>query len=72
MPARGNEKPRVENRVKDLQRRWATPVPSASDLDQLNGWLRQCCRQDLERIMTGQSETIGVLHGISLLTSFPR
>ena len=27
MPARGNEKPHVENRVKNLQRRWATPVP---------------------------------------------
>ena len=25
LPARGNEKPRAENRVKDLQRQWATP-----------------------------------------------
>ena len=27
MPADGDEKPRVENRVYDLQRQWATPVP---------------------------------------------
>ncbi len=28
MPARANEKPYAENRVYDLQRRWATPVPT--------------------------------------------
>jgi transposase len=27
LPARGNEQSHVENRVKNLQRRWATPVP---------------------------------------------
>ena len=32
MPARGNEKPHTENRVYDLQRRWATPVPTVKDL----------------------------------------
>ena len=36
MPARGNEKPVVENRVKTLQRRWGTPVPRVKDLDELN------------------------------------
>ena len=36
LPARGNEKPRVEHRVFDLQRRWATPVPQAADHDALN------------------------------------
>jgi len=30
MPASGWEKPRVENRVYDLQRRWATPVPAVN------------------------------------------
>ena len=40
MPARGNEKPHVENRVKNLQRRWATPVPQAADLRALNAYLR--------------------------------
>ncbi len=59
MPARGNEKPYVENRVKNLQRRWVTPVPRMRDLDELNTYLRQCCLEDLTRVATGQSETIG-------------
>ncbi len=59
MPARGNEKPHVENRVKNLQRRWATPVPRMKDLAELNDYLRRCCVADLERVATGQSETIG-------------
>lgn len=59
MPARGNEKPHVENRVKNLQRRWATPVPQVRDMAELNTYLRACCEQDLGRVATGQSETIG-------------
>lgn len=59
MPARGNEKPRVENRVKLLERQWATPVPQVQDLAELNLFLRTCCEQDGERTVTGQSETIG-------------
>jgi transposase len=59
MPARGNEKPRVENRVKDLQRRWATPVPVANDFDQLNAYLLRCCEDDHNRMASGQSESIG-------------
>lgn len=59
MPARGNEKPHVENRVKHLQRRWATPVPQVQNLAELNEHLRRCCLEDLERVATGQQETIG-------------
>ena len=33
MPARGNEKPDAESTVKAVQRRFATPVPRAADLD---------------------------------------
>lgn len=58
MPAKGNEKPHVENRVFDLQRRWATPVPQARDLDELNAWLRQCATKDRDRTVAGQTETI--------------
>jgi transposase len=32
LPATPQEKPRVENRVKDLERMWATPVPRVADL----------------------------------------
>jgi transposase len=59
MPARGNEKPFAENRVKNLQRRWATPVPKAEDLDDLNAYLRTCCVKDRERLAGSQTEMIG-------------
>ena len=60
MPASGNEKPFVENRVFDLQRRWATPVPKAQNLTELNAYLRTCCEQERARTVTGQTEAIGV------------
>jgi transposase len=44
MPVSPTEKPRVEKRVFDLQRQWATPVPRVADLDELNTHL---CRQYL-------------------------
>ncbi|MCH8150579.1 MAG: IS21 family transposase, partial [Planctomycetes bacterium] len=59
LPARGNEKPHVENRVKLLERQWATPVPRVKDRTELNLFLRRCCEQDGERTIAGQSETIG-------------
>ncbi len=59
MPARGNEKPHVENRVFDLQRRWATPVPRVRDLAELNAYLRTCCLRDRERTVGQLAETIG-------------
>jgi transposase len=59
MPESGNEKPRVENRVFDLQRRWATPVPRVRDLGELNAHLRRCCESERERTVAGCAETIG-------------
>lgn len=59
MPARGNEKPRVENRVYDLQRRWATPVPKVTSFDELNDYLQNMCRSELSRTVAGQTATIG-------------
>ena len=59
MPARGNEKPDVENRVKRLQRTWATPVPQVQDLDELNAYLRRCCAQELERTVQRTEQSIG-------------
>lgn len=59
MPARGNEKPHVENRVYDLQRRWATPVPALRDLAELNAHLQQCCLNDRARTVAGRTQTIG-------------
>jgi transposase len=59
MPASGWEKPDVEHRVYDLQRRWATPVPRVADYDQLNAHLRVCCAQERDRAVAGQTQTIG-------------
>ena len=49
MPARGNEKPDAESTVKAVQRRFATPVPKVTDLDELNAYFRQRCQAERER-----------------------
>jgi transposase len=59
MPASGNEKPSVENRVKTLQRRWSTPVPRVEDMNELNAYLRQRCQEEMSRTCQGKSATIG-------------
>jgi transposase len=56
---RPQEKPRVEGRVQFLQQEWATPVPQAKDLKELNAHLSACCLRDRERTQAGQTETIG-------------
>lgn len=59
MPARGNEKPCAETRVRVLQRQWSTPVPQAGNLDAFNVYLRQCCLAEAERTVAGCAESIG-------------
>jgi transposase len=59
MPARGNEKPRAETRVKVVQRQWATPVPRCADLDALNAYLNQRSRDEALRTIAGYGEPIG-------------
>jgi transposase len=59
MPARGNEKPRAETRVRVLQRQWATPVPRCADLAALNAYLRQRCVEETSRTVGGYAESIG-------------
>ncbi|MEA1950677.1 MAG: IS21 family transposase [Planctomycetota bacterium] len=59
MPASGNEKPYVENRVKTMQRRWSTPVPKAKDLDDLNAYLLECCLAERARNRNGTEKMIG-------------
>ena len=59
MPARGNEKPHVENRVKRLQRHWATPAPQVRDLAELNVLLRRRCEEDRSRTVQRKEGTIG-------------
>jgi transposase len=59
MPARGNEKPYAETRVRVLQRQWATPVPQVADLASLNLQLRDRCLREADRTVEGRAETIG-------------
>lgn len=55
MPARGNEKPDAEGAVKAVQKRFATPVPRAGDLDQLNASLRRWCESERDRVVRSLS-----------------
>src|SRR5947209_7483277 len=59
MPARGNEKPHAETRVRVLQQQWATPVPRVADLDALNDHLRRRATAELNRTVDGYPESIG-------------
>jgi transposase len=59
MPARGNEKPYAETRVRVLQRQWATPVPRAADLAALNVAFRARCAAEVGRTVAGHAESIG-------------
>lgn len=58
MPARGNEKPHVEGRVKWLKNNLATPVPQVQDLGELNRYLRRKCQEDFSRTVAGKTGTI--------------
>jgi transposase len=60
LPARGNEKPRVEHRVFDLQRRWATPVPHVNDMEGLNAHLTRCCLAERASVSGASAEPVGV------------
>lgn len=59
LPAQATEKPRVEKRVQDLQRQWATPVPQVRDLDDLNDHLRRCCQAARERTCGDNAVSVG-------------
>jgi transposase len=58
LPAKGNEKPRVEHRVFDLERRWATPVPRVADYGALNAHLRDCCVAERDRVSGAATGTV--------------
>jgi transposase len=49
MPRTPTEKPRVEKRVQDLQRQWATPVPRVQGLVELNLHLHRQCLESRQR-----------------------
>ena len=51
MPARGNEKPDAEGTVKAVQKRFATPLPRAADLNALNMLLYKWCLAERDRVV---------------------
>lgn len=57
-PARDNEKGRVENMVKFVERNFCTPVPRVKDLSELNTFLQQCCRDYQNRVQARQESPI--------------
>ena len=71
LPATPREKPRVENRVKDLERMWATPVPRVNDLAELNAHLRQCGVTARDRTCGSNAETVGTRFARDLAAALP-
>jgi transposase len=60
MPATPTEKPRVENRVRDVQRQWATPVPCVTDYTDLNTHLLRQCLAARERTCGDNALSVAV------------
>jgi transposase len=58
MPARGQEKSDVESAVRGLQKRYRTPVPVMADMAAFNAYLLERCREERERIVSGQTRSI--------------
>jgi len=63
-PAKGNEKGGVEQEGGRFRRRWWTPVPQFASVDDLNGYLLECCVRDRERRIEGRSERVGDAFGV--------
>lgn len=71
MPAKGQEKPDAESGVKALQRRACTPVPRVNDDQQLNAHLLSFCLAEMNRRVSGQTQTIGERFEIEKQHSIP-
>ena len=54
-----HEKGGVEGEVGRFRRRHLVPVPEVSSLQELNELLEQACWKDLDRTITGQTQTVG-------------
>jgi transposase len=59
MPKTPTEKPRVEKRVQDLQRQWATPVPRVQGLIELNLHLKRQCLESRQRACGDNALSVG-------------
>ncbi len=53
------EKGGVESEGGYFRRNHWVPVPAATNLDELNGYLERCSNEDRRRILSGHSEAVG-------------
>ena len=58
-PAAAHEKGGVENEVGTFRRNHWVPVPQARDLADLNAQLREACRADEGRLLSGREQIVG-------------
>ena len=61
-PAKGSEKGGIEGAVGFVRRNFLTPIPKATNLDELNDFLLEKCLSHDLRIISGQERTIGELY----------
>jgi transposase len=54
-----HEKGGIEGEIGRFRRRHLVPVPEVDSFEQLNELLEEACWKDLDRTITGQSETVG-------------
>lgn len=60
-PGAGHEKGGVEHGVKYTRQNYLVPLPHVRDYAELNAWLRDRCRQDDQRQVSRQPQTIGTM-----------
>lgn len=60
-PGAGHEKGGVEHGVKYVRQNHLVPLPHVRDYAELNAWLRDRCRQDDQRQVSRQPQTIGAM-----------
>ena len=58
--AGAHEKGGVEGDVGRFRRRWLVPIPKMGSYEELNAYLLDRCRTDLDRRITGREETVAV------------
>lgn len=59
--AKGSEKGGVEGAVGYVRRNFLTPIPKCESLDELNNYLLEKCLTHEQRVISGQTKTVGEL-----------
>jgi transposase len=70
-PAQGHEKGGVESDVGYAQRNFFSPLPRVNSYEELNQLLLDCCRNDVDRHVRGQTEPVTELWKLDKLQLLP-